>query len=163
MGTGPQQDETQASGLLDAVGPAFSRLRRGAALNAEKPIARKDLSRSLVLGVTEEGSTREGEEVTVGVIAERLSIDPSAASRLVSDCIIEGYLLRTASQVDGRRTILQLTAAGRQMLTDFRRHQRSAYEHITRDWPDHERLEFARLLIKYVDSLARLQTRPDEH
>jgi DNA-binding MarR family transcriptional regulator len=146
-----------ASELLDAVGPAFSRLRRAAALNVEKPLSRKDLTRTLVVSTVQEN---QGHEVTVGVVGERLSVDPSAASRMVSDCISAGYLVRTASQVDGRRIVLQLTDEGHKMLADFRRHQRSAFERITRDWPDEERLEFARLLIKYVDTLAELQPGP---
>ncbi|MFE1024489.1 hypothetical protein ACFW5I_07985 [Streptomyces sp. NPDC058818] len=31
---------------------------------------------------------------------------------------------------------------------------------FTRDWPEAERLEFARLLIKYVDAIADLQQAP---
>jgi DNA-binding MarR family transcriptional regulator len=155
------QHPTRASELLDAVGPAFSRLRRAAALNVEKPVSRKDLTRTLVLNFVEEGPGHDGQEVTVGVIGERLSVDPSAASRMVSDCIAAGYLARTASQLDGRRTILVLTAQGREMLARFRGHQRSAYERITRDWPEEERLEFARLLIKYVDTLDELQPHTD--
>jgi DNA-binding MarR family transcriptional regulator len=148
----------QAPDLLDAVGPAFSRLRRAAALNVEKPLSRKELTRTLVVSTVQEN--QDG-EVTVGVIGERLAVDPSAASRMVSDCISSGYLVRTASQLDGRRIVLQLTDEGRRMLAEFRRHQRSAFERITRDWPEDDRLEFARLLIKYVDTLAALQPEPD--
>ncbi|MFD0351433.1 hypothetical protein ACFQ0M_46015 [Kitasatospora aburaviensis] len=34
----------------------------------------------------------------------------------------------------------------------FRRHQRAAFEQITADWSAHDRLEFARLLVQYVES-----------
>ncbi|MEV7467862.1 MarR family winged helix-turn-helix transcriptional regulator [Streptomyces kronopolitis] len=152
--TGDQVPPTQ---LLDAVGPAFSRLRRAAALNVETPVSRKDMSRTLVLNIVEEGPERAGQEITVGVVGERLAVDPSVASRMVSDCISAGYLVRTASQLDGRRTILQLTDEGHETLARFRQHQRSAFEHATREWPEEEQLEFARLLIKYVDTLDRLQ------
>lgn len=46
---------------------------------------------------------------------------------------------------------------GLAMLAAFRRHQRAAFEFITREWPDDERLQFARLLIKYVDSVAEMR------
>ncbi|MFD9004804.1 MarR family winged helix-turn-helix transcriptional regulator [Streptomyces sp. NPDC059582] len=157
----PTQSPTRAAELLDAVGPAFSRLRRSAALNVEKKVPRKDLTRTLVLNIVQDGPERAGQEITVGVVGERLAVDPSVASRMVSDCISSGYLVRAASQRDGRRIILQLTDEGEKMLAGFRRHQRSAYERITRDWPDEERLEFARLLIKYTDSLAALQPSAD--
>jgi DNA-binding MarR family transcriptional regulator len=146
-----------ASDLLDAVGPAFSRLRRTQALNVEKQLSRKDMTRTLVLNIVQDGPEHEGQEITVGVVGERLAVDPSVASRMVSDCITAGYLIRAASQRDGRRTILQLTPEGHDMLARFRSHQRAAFERITQDWPQEERLEFARLLIKYVDSIAELQ------
>ena len=46
-----------------------------------------------------------------------------------------------------------LTEAGTQMLAGFRRRQRVAYEQITADWTEHDRLELARLLIKYIGDL----------
>ena len=59
--------------LLDAVGPAFSRLRRSALLDVENPLPVKDLTRTLVLNIVEEGADGE---VTVGVEAERMAIEP---------------------------------------------------------------------------------------
>ncbi|MFJ9630111.1 MarR family winged helix-turn-helix transcriptional regulator [Streptomyces sp. NPDC091280] len=156
------QSPTAASDLLDAVGPAFSRLRRTHALNVEKQVSRKDMTRTLVLNIVQDGPEHEGQEITVGVVGERLAVDPSVASRMVSDCITAGYLIRAASQSDGRRTILQLTPEGLEMLARFRSHQRAAFERITEDWPRQERLEFARLLIKYVDSVAELRSEADE-
>jgi DNA-binding MarR family transcriptional regulator len=151
------QPPQRAADLLDAVGPAFSRLRRAQVLNVEKQVSRKDLTRTLVLNIVQDGPDQEGQEITVGVVGERLAVDPSVASRMVSDCITAGYLIRAASQRDGRRTILQLTPEGHETLVRFRRHQRAAFERITQDWPEQERLEFARLLIKYVDSVGELQ------
>ncbi|MFC3576014.1 MarR family winged helix-turn-helix transcriptional regulator [Streptomyces yaanensis] len=151
------QSPPVTSDLLDAVGPAFSRLRRTQALNVEKQVSRKDMTRTLVLNIVQDGPEHEGQEITVGVVGERLAVDPSVASRMVSDCITAGYLVRAASQRDGRRTILQLTPEGHETLARFRGHQRAAFERITQDWPEEDRLEFARLLIKYVDSIAELQ------
>jgi len=66
--------------LLDGIGPAFSRLRRHA------PAGRKDFSRNLVLNVVADGTV----EMTVGAVAEELKVDPSVASRMVSDRILPG-------------------------------------------------------------------------
>lgn len=139
----------EADTLLDAIGPAFSRLRR------RNPVSRKDLSRNLVLNIVAEGPG----EITVGDVAGQLQVDPSVASRMVSDCISSGYLLRTASQGDGRRTVLQLTAEGVALRGEFAKQQREAFERITREWPESERLQFARLLLKYVDASAAPQRR----
>ncbi|MBC8091512.1 MAG: winged helix-turn-helix transcriptional regulator [Pseudonocardia sp.] len=140
--------------VLDAVGAAFGRLRRRTHLvkAVDPPVERKDMSRNLVINVVDEGDG----ETTVGRVAEQLGLDPSAASRLVSDLITHGLLERMASQRDGRRTVLRLTADGVATRDRYRRQHRQAFEHITRDWPPEERLEFARLLVKYADSADRL-------
>jgi hypothetical protein len=41
------------------------------------------------------------------------------------------------------------------VLARARHQQRRAFEYITRQWDDDERLEFARLLHKYVSSASR--------
>ncbi|MFD7730327.1 MarR family winged helix-turn-helix transcriptional regulator [Kitasatospora phosalacinea] len=148
-----------ADELLDAVGPAFGKLRRTSLLDVEHPISAKDLSRTLVLNLVLEHTRDPETEVTVGAIAELLAVDPSVASRMVTDNIKAGYLLRAASQHDGRRTVLHLSPQGAELMARFRRHQRSAFEYITADWADTERLEFARLMLKYADSLDRLKDR----
>ncbi|RSM64347.1 MarR family transcriptional regulator [Actinoplanes sp. ATCC 53533] len=144
----------ESARLLDAVGPAFSRLRRSVLLDVQQPVSPKDLTRTLVLNIVNEAAD---DEITVGDVAERLGIDPSVASRMVSDCIGAGYLVRAASQRDGRRTVLRLSPDGTATLERFRQHQRAAFEFITRDWPESERLDFARLLLKYVDAIDALR------
>ncbi len=134
---------------LDAVGPAFARLRRRTAqVPVDPPVDRKDLNRNLVLNVVDEADG----EMSVGGVADVLAIDPSVASRMVGDCISHGYLVRAPSQVDGRRAVLRLTEAGFALRDRFRSQQRQAFEHITRDWPEGERRELARLIVKYADS-----------
>jgi DNA-binding MarR family transcriptional regulator len=137
----------QKDSVLDGIGPAFSRIRRRA------PASGKDLSRNLVLNVVAE----RRDETTVGAVAEELGVDRSVASRMVTDCIQHGYLLRAASQQDGRRTVLRLTSEGEGLRARFAKEQRQAFERITRDWPEEERLQFARLLVKYVDASAALR------
>ncbi|MFE2326754.1 MarR family winged helix-turn-helix transcriptional regulator [Streptomyces sp. NPDC059385] len=153
-----------AEELLNAVGPAFGKLRRSSLLEVENPISPKDLSRTLVLNVVLEvggagGEGREAREVTVGGVAEHLGADPSVASRMVSDCISAGYLIRAASQQDGRRTVLHLSPEGEELMARFRRHQRAAYDYITADWSERDRLDLARLMLKYVASQEALRRR----
>ncbi|MFJ9456279.1 MarR family winged helix-turn-helix transcriptional regulator [Kitasatospora sp. NPDC101447] len=155
----PAPQEPTAEELLDAVGPAFGKLRRTSLLEVENPISAKDLSRTLVLNLVLEHTRDSEKEITVGALAGLLGVDPSVASRMVTDNIKAGYLLRAASQHDGRRTVLHLSPAGTALMARFRRHQRSAFEYITADWAEHDRLEFARLMVKYVDSLGRLKER----
>ncbi|WP_344447610.1 MarR family winged helix-turn-helix transcriptional regulator, partial [Kitasatospora nipponensis] len=140
--------------------PAFGKLRRSSLLEVENPISPKDLSRTLVLNIVLEAEQDpEPREVTVGAVSTHLGVDPSVASRMVSDGISAGYLIRAASQQDGRRTVLHLSPEGRELMARFRRHQRAAFEAITADWPEDERLEFARLMLKYVASQDALRNR----
>ena len=144
---------TENDALLDAVGTAFSRLRRRTQqVDVDPPVSRKDLPRNLIINIVDEADG----EMTVGALAEQLAVDPSVASRMVSDCVSGGYLERAASQQDGRRTVLRITPEGVALRDRFRSQQRQAFEHITRDWPEHERLEFARLLLKYADATDKL-------
>lgn len=145
---GPDDD------ALEAVGAALGRLRRRTHLVdvVEPPVDRRDLSWNVVVNIIDEG----GGETTVGGVAEQLGIDPSAASRLVSTLISHGYVARSASQQDGRRSVLGLTPDGLRLRDRYRSQHRQAFEHITRSWPPHERRELARLLVKYVDSARTL-------
>ncbi|MGA5299579.1 MarR family winged helix-turn-helix transcriptional regulator [Nucisporomicrobium flavum] len=143
--------------LLDAVGPAFARLRRRTTqVPVTPPVERKDLNRNLLLNVIDEA---EG-EMSVGAVADVLAVDPSVASRMIADCIAHGYLVRLPSQADARRAVLQLTEAGYELRDRFRSQQRQAFEYITRDWPADERRELARLIVKYADSAVRAAAAP---
>ncbi|WP_067828978.1 MarR family winged helix-turn-helix transcriptional regulator [Nocardia inohanensis] len=145
--------------LLDAVGPAFGKLRRGVLREVENPVSAKDMSRTLVLNVVLERGQEPGAEVSVGGVAEHLGVDPSVASRMVTDNIKAGYLIRVPSQQDGRRAVLQLSPEGEALMARYRKHQREAYDYITADWSDRDRVEFARLMLQYVDSVENLKNR----
>jgi len=154
----PTNSAADADALLDAVGAAFARLRRRTGqVEVDPPVTRKDKSRNMVINVIDEADG----EVTVGSLAEQLSVDPSVASRMATDCIKAGYVLRKASQRDGRRTVLGLTPEGIALRDRFGSQHRQAFLRITRDWPEHERLEFARLLLKYTDATAALTNQSD--
>lgn len=74
-----------------------------------------DLPKLDVLIATHAPANEFGEddgETMVSTIASRLGIDPSRASRLVSELINQGHLSRGVSQQDARRTIVELTPKG---------------------------------------------------
>lgn len=93
-----------------------------------------------------------GNEVTVGAVAERLEIDPSTASRLVGHAIDAGFVSRRPSPADARRANLQLTDAGRRVMEAAERHRHTYIMHLMADWPEGDRIEFARLLSKFAQS-----------
>lgn len=142
--------------ILDAVGIAFSRLRRRTTqVQVDPPVTPKDLTRNLVINLVDES----GGSLTVGDVADVLGVSPSVGSRMVSDCIDAGLVVRVASQRDGRRSTLSLTPQGEASRDVFRRQYRQAFEQITKDWDASERVELVRLLLKYADATSALDGR----
>lgn len=95
-----------------------------------------------------------GQEATVGAVALNLGLEPSTASRMVAEAVQHGLLARGASQTDGRRSLLELTQAGRTLAEDAADYQRSVFESVTDSWAAEERNEFARLFVVFVERLA---------
>jgi len=114
-----------------------------------------------VATVTTEPSTSK-QEVTVGVVAERLNIDPSTASRFVAETISAGYLVRLPSQTDNRKIRLELTEAGRELVVNSHRYQQDIFEYFTRNWSLAEKQEFAQLLMKFVTSVTESRSQLTE-
>ncbi|MFB9908955.1 MarR family winged helix-turn-helix transcriptional regulator [Allokutzneria oryzae] len=138
--SGASSPEPSADDLvLDQIGPSLSRLRRRA------PASSKDLSRNLVLNVIADAP----DEMTVGGLAAEMGVTQPVASRTVAACIDDGLLRRAASQADGRRTVLELTERGEAERERFAAEQRKAFEEITAAWSPAERVQFARLLVRY--------------
>ncbi|MET4158525.1 DNA-binding MarR family transcriptional regulator [Agromyces sp. PvR057] len=145
--TTPSDDE-----LLESIGTAFSRLRRRtSSVPIDEPVARTDVRRDLLLAIVEESD----ELLSVNAVAAAMGMERTAVSRLAASCVSDGLVERVASQTDGRSITLRLTSRGREVLANSRQQQRRAFEYITRDWDDDERLEFARLLHRYVAASSR--------
>jgi DNA-binding MarR family transcriptional regulator len=139
MSSAPSSEQPSHDLALDQIGPALSRLRRRA------PASSKDLSRNLVLNVIADALG----ETTVGALAAEMGVTQPVASRTVAACIEAGLLRRTASQLDGRRTVLVLTEHGEAERQRFAAEQRKAFQEITAAWSPEERIQFARLLARY--------------
>jgi DNA-binding MarR family transcriptional regulator len=107
--------------------------------------------RDLLLAIVEESDGL----LSVNAVAAAMGMERTAVSRLAASCVSDGLVKRVASQTDGRSITLRLTPRGRDVLANSRHQQRRAFEYITRDWDDDERLEFARLLHKYVAASSR--------
>ena len=88
-------------------------------------------------------------EVTVGTIAERLGIDPSRASRLVSDVVDKGYIRREASQADSRRIVLVATEKGWEFGEEFRHRKGEMLARALKTWSQDELVLFDELLDRY--------------
>lgn len=89
------------------------------------------------------------QEVTVGLIAERLGIDPSRASRVVADVVERGYAKRVASQLDARRICLELTPEGERFIEVVRQTKLQIFAQALTKWNERELVVFAALLDRF--------------
>jgi DNA-binding MarR family transcriptional regulator len=110
-----------------------------------------DGSHLLVVDAIDEGS-EIGEPPTVGRIARFLGVHPSRASRMVKDAIRAGLAVRVASQSDGRKSCLELSAQGRKIADAVRSARERYFVQRMKGWPRTDRREFARLLIMFAGS-----------
>ena len=95
-------------------------------------------------------------EVTVGTIADFMRIDPSRASRIVSDMVARGALRREASQADARRIIVVMTDLGKKLMREVQAVKRGVIETILADWPADDVAAFAVLFDKFVAGMERI-------
>jgi DNA-binding MarR family transcriptional regulator len=90
------------------------------------------------------------DEVTVGIIAERLGIDPSRASRISADLVERSYAFRVASQLDARRICLRLTAKGERFVTAVRQTKWRIFAGSLAQWDEQDLVTFAALLERFA-------------
>lgn len=152
--------DEEAAGPLAAIERGMVRLRRAMGRRTLGNLATRqagvafDLAHFSVVDAIEEGPPAPDAEVTVGLVAERLAVDPSRASRLVTAAIRAGYARRVASQADGRRIHLELTASGRRLAENGHRTRRERFDLAMAGWSAGDREAFARLLTRFADGLA---------
>lgn len=103
------------------------------------------------------GPAKSGQELTVGLVANRLGIDPSRTSRLVAVGIKAGYLRRVASQADGRRIHLELTATAEELAAAAHEARQGLYEQLMRGWSEPDRTSFAELLARFTEVLTEFR------
>lgn len=88
-------------------------------------------------------------ETMVATVAERLGIDPSRASRIVSEMVEAGYARRAVSQADARRTIIELTGAGQSTIEAVRAYKFLVLGDFLGGWDKEEVARFLPLMRKF--------------
>ncbi|WP_241777717.1 MarR family transcriptional regulator [Streptomyces sp. CT34] len=165
MNRSPDNDSTGPA--LAAIERAMIRIRRSQTRRTLGKIVGERLGRpfdpshGFVVDALEEEADYPGQQVTVGLVAERLSVDPSRASRLVAAAVEAGYVRRVASQTDSRRICLELSAQGQELAELAHQVRQDYFGALTDDWTDAERDEFARLLTKFTSGLAGKSSSPN--
>jgi DNA-binding MarR family transcriptional regulator len=89
-------------------------------------------------------------ETMVAKVAERLNIDPSRASRLVSEMVELGFARRAVSQADARRTIIELTEQGRAVVDAVRAYKYLIMGDFLGNWAAEDLATFVPLLKRFA-------------
>lgn len=97
--------------------------------------------------------------LTVTDAAALLGVDQPRASRLATQALEAGLLRREADQSDGRRSLLVPTDEGREVLAAISDFRQSVIAEATADWTAADRADLARLLTRFVDSVAQVTSR----
>lgn len=103
------------------------------------------------------------DEVTVGLVADRLGIDPSRASRLVGEMVTRGYARRTVSQADARRAILALTRRGATVVQAVRAYKFIAMGDFFAGWSAEDLERLTTLLPRLGQWLDRVEAAGQAH
>ena len=93
------------------------------------------------------------QEVTVGLMAEDLNLDPSRASRIAADLVERGLVARGVSQEDGRRSVLVPTEAAQVLLEGFLMAKWQRTMRLFASWDEDDIVTFSRLFGRYVDGM----------
>lgn len=139
--------------------------------NMRRSMARKDFGRMAlrelkleldmtdleVISMIECGPGVDG-QTTVGLIAERLAIDPSRASRIVADAVDKGIVRRVASQSDARRIGLELTDLGRAHADAIRQFKWNTFAQAFGDWSEEDLVTFAKLFKRYSTTMSEIKS-----
>lgn len=93
------------------------------------------------------------EGASVNDVAEMLRIDPSTASRFVERAVASGFLSRSSSVLDRRRSTLLLTEAGTQRLMLLREARLEMWETLTVTWSTVDVVTLTSLLTRLDDAV----------
>lgn len=97
--------------------------------------------------------TRNGQSVSE--IAESIGVDQPRASRLVNDSAERGLVTRRADDRDARRSVVELTDAGRAMLANANATRRSAVTDALSGFTPEEVATLATLLTRFAEGFRR--------
>ena len=158
-GAGIERRVTSAALEIDAVIQRWRRrfhrrdlgvsALRALNLDSDLDLAQLDVLFAIRGPVNEFGEDASKEETMISTVAERLRIDPSRASRLVSDMIGRGFAQRAVSQCDARRTIVELTEKGDAVVDAVRNFKFLVMGQFLSGWTEDEIATFIPLMERF--------------
>jgi DNA-binding MarR family transcriptional regulator len=149
--------ETPREQMLADLDHAFVRLRR---LVAKPPTGLLELpgggklDLAKVLACEAIADLSGGVPATVKEVAGYLDLEPSTASRLLSDAQADGLLSREQNPRDRRSTVVRLTADGERLVALTRPMRLGYLGHVTAEWASDDLSRLAELVGRFADSVA---------
>lgn len=98
---------------------------------------------------------RERDGLSVSEIAALIGVDQPRASRLVNDSAERGLVTRRADERDARRSVVELTAQGRSILSKTNESRRTAVADAMAGFTEDEAATFAALFARFVENWTR--------
>ena len=141
-----------SAGPVVAVEAAMVAVRRRQTRRALARAAGASAADTAAQGVLDAVESAAGPIGVTGV-AEALDVDQPRASKVVAAAVEAGLVRRVADQADGRRSRLELTAAGHERLAEVHRFRRDRFAAAMAGWTDGEQATFADLLTRFVAAL----------
>lgn len=145
--------------LLDALISArrlFERPGYRRRLRASLPVPVELTTLRVLRTVERAGATAP----SIGQIADALAVDPSSASRFVDQATAAGYLERQPCEQDRRRSRVQLTATGRELLDVTTTARRELLAEATDGWPPGDIAALGDLLARLAHAFDRFEDSP---
>ncbi|RVV97023.1 MarR family transcriptional regulator [Mesobaculum littorinae] len=102
----------------------------------------------VLMALTAPGDDDE-DEVMVSTVAQRLGVDPSRASRLTADLIRSGHARRAVSQIDARRSIIEVSSKGRAVVEAVRSFRYILLGEYLQGWSAEDLNRFVPLLARF--------------
>jgi DNA-binding MarR family transcriptional regulator len=99
-----------------------------------------------------------GDQATVGAIAALTGLDQSRSSRMVSAALKTGYVVRVASQSDGRSTLLRLTKSGERFTRLAHDYRQGRIDDALAGWSHDDRHQLAALMARFSQAIKQTAT-----
>lgn len=100
--------------------------------------------------------------ITVGAVAQAMRIDPSRASRLVSQMVERGLLSRVASPGDARSCLIVRTDLGQRLHQEMLQVKRRLIDGALEDWAPEEIATFAAQFDRFISQWERQIAEDDQ-
>lgn len=152
-------DTQQSSDAYIVDGDSIARIERELTLllrRAEVAVAQAPVAEQLVRSGYLLLSALEAEgSLGIAALADVTEVDISTASRQIAPLEQQRLVRRLANPADGRGSLIEITALGRNRLRATRDKRHAVFLQLLHDWPERDRTAFASYLVRLNQAIVR--------